>query len=147
MARRHTVLKRCMSWQGDIKFWRKVCQGKETYSFHTVLKKRMSWQGNIQSWRSVRHGEETYSPEEAYVMARKHSSLWISRLLGHWGVCYLHSSFFLQLFNDFINTWHASLYRGMLYRSTFCYRSLTHKMAADLRSWFLLLQFCISMYQ
>lgn len=120
IARRLTFLKKHMSWQGDIKFWRKVCHGKETYSFHTVLKKRMSWQGNIQSWRSVRHGEETYSPEEAYVMARKHSSLWISRLLGHWGVCYLHWSFFLQLFNDFINTWHASLYRDMLHRSTFC---------------------------
>lgn len=102
---------------------------------HTVLKKRMSLRGNIKFLRAVCHGEEICS------------SLWFPRLLGHWGVCYLHSSFFLQLFNDFINTWHASLYRGMLYRSTFCYRSLTHKMAADLRSWFLLLQFCISMYQ
>lgn len=122
---------------------------------HTVLKKRMSWRGNIQFW-SVRHGEETYSFEEAYVIARKHKVLkscmsWrgnmqfsvVPQTTGSLrGVL-----FFLQLFNDFINTWHASLYRGMLYRSTFCYRSLTHKMAADLRSWFLLLQFCISMYQ
>lgn len=85
---------------------------------HTVLKKRMSWRGNIQFW-SVRHGEETYSFEEAYVIARKHKVLkscmsWrgnmqfsvVPQTTGSLrGVL-----FFLQLFNDFINTWHASLY-------------------------------------
>lgn len=92
----------------------------------SVFKNKTNWVR-----RQLFNGEETFS------------SLWYP---DYWSVCYLQSSFFCNSmahgywyvkFFDFINTGPGSLYKDMLHQRTYRKCSLTHKMAADLKSGFL----------